>query len=293
MATKQSKTLTIRGDEYELEDIVAAVGRVVGLGVMTLFFVFPVYWVVSRSLMTNLQAFQIPPVWIPTEPTLSAYQSILLQGPYAQFLLNSVIATVLSVTLALVLSVPATYGLVVSDFRYNLDHHLSFFLISLFMLPPIVTSISYFNLLQSLGLYDRAVGLGLIYTMFNIPLIVWFTRGFIADVPESLRESALLEGANEFQVFYRIYLPLIRPGIAAAAIISYIITWNEYLLALILTSNRAKTMPVGINQFVGQYNIAWNELSAGIVLVVIPSVVFLIVTQRYIVSGLVRGAVKE
>ncbi|PSP93563.1 hypothetical protein BRC91_08165 [Halobacteriales archaeon QS_4_62_28] len=293
MATKQQYTIQFRNTEYEPEDIVAGIGRVAGLGVMAIFYAFPLYWMASRSVMTNLQAFKLPPVWIPTEPTLSAYQSILLQGPYASFLLNSATVTVLSVTLALVLSVPATYGLVVSDFPYNLNRHFSLFLISLFMLPPIVTSISYFNLLQDLGLYDRAIGLGFIYTMFNIPLIVWFTRGFIADIPDSLRESALLDGANEFQVFYRIYLPLIRPGIAAAAIISYIITWNEYLLALILTSNRAKTMPVGINQFVGQYNITWNELSAGIVLVVLPSVLFLTVTQRYIVSGLVRGAVKE
>ena len=293
MATQQGGAITIRDREYELGDLLALAGRVVGLAVMAVFFVFPIYWLVTRSLMTNLAAFQLPPTWIPTQPTLVAYERILLQGPYAQFLVNSLIATVFSVTLALVLSVPATYGLVVADFPYDLDRHLAFFLISLFMLPPIVTSISYFNLLQDLGLYDRAIGLGLIYTMFNIPLIVWFTRGFIADIPESLREAALLDGATEFEVFYRIYLPLIRPGVAAAAIISYIITWNEYLLALILTSNRAKTMPVGLNQFVGQYNIAWNELSAGIVVVVLPSVVFLVLTQRYIVSGLVRGAVKE
>lgn len=293
MSQKETTAIEIRGKEYTLMDAVAGGARWITVVGALFVFSFPIYWIITRSLMTELRAFQLPPVWIPKEPTLEAYTSILLQGPYSEFLVNSILATVIGVGLGLILGVPATYALVVYEFDYNLDKHLSFFLISLFMLPPIVTSISYYRIFTSAGLYDTSIGLGLIYGMFNIPLIVWFTRGFITDVPDTLRESARLDGANEFQIFYRIYLPLIRPGLAAAAIISFIITWNEYLLALLLTSNQAKTLPVGLQQFVGQYNIAWNELSAGLILVMLPGVLFLVVTQRYIVSGLTKGAVKE
>lgn len=263
------------------------------IGIASLLFLFPLYWTITRSLMPLQASFRLPPVWIPTDLTLDAYTAILLDGPYLDYLFNSTVTTVIAIALSLVLGVPATYALVRFEFPYKLDKHISFFLLSLFMLPPVVPSLSYYDIFQSLNIFDSQIGLGLAYTVFNLPLVVWFTRGFISDVPDSIREAALIDGATEFEIFRYVYLPLIKPGIAAAAIISFILTWNEYLLALILTSLNAQTMPVGITEFVGQYTIAWNELSAGLVLVTLPGIIFIIFTQKYIISGLTQGAIKE
>lgn len=263
------------------------------IAIATLLFIFPLYWIVTRSLMTPRAAFRIPPVWVPSDLTIEAYTTILLEDQYLDYLLNSATVTIIAVLLSLVLGLPATYALVRFEYPFDLDKHISFFLLSLFMLPPVVPSLSYYEVFQTLNIFDSQLGLGLAYTVFNLPLVVWFTRGFISDVPDSVREAALIDGASEFEIFRYIFLPLIKPGVAAAAIISFILTWNEYQLALILTAINAQTMPVGITEFVGQYAIAWNELSAGLVLVALPGIVFIIVTQKYIISGLTRGAVKE
>jgi len=273
--------------------IIKRVARWTTIVVVSLVFLFPLYWTVTRSLMTQQAAFRLPPVWIPVDLTIDAYTSILLDGPYLDYLVNSTVATSIAVVLSLILGVPATYALVRFEFPYELDKHMSFFLLSLFMLPPVVPSLSYYEIFQTFNLFDTSIGLGLAYTVFNLPLVVWFARGFVTDVPDSIREAALIDGATEFEIFRYIFLPLIRPGIAAAAIISFILTWNEYLLALVLTSSAAQTMPVGITEFVGQYAIAWNELSAGLVLVTLPGIVFIVFTQKYIIGGLTQGAIKE
>lgn len=263
------------------------------IALASLIAVFPVYWIMTRSVMTTRASFQIPPVWIPTNITFKAYESILIQGKYFDFVVNSAVATIIAVGLGLLLGIPATYAIIRYDFPLNLDHHIGFFFLSIFMLPPIVATIPYFNIFRALGALDSSIWLGLIYAAFTLPLIVWFTRGFIEDIPDSLGEAAAVDGATDWQTFRYVYLPLIKPGIGAAAIISFILTWNEYFFALILTQTDAKTLSVATTEFVGQYNIAWNELSAGIVITIAPVAVFLLVTQRYIISGLTKGAVKE
>jgi multiple sugar transport system permease protein len=254
---------------------------------------FPLYWILTRSVMTARESFRIPPIWFPSNITFDAYNSILIQGEYFDFVVNSAVATTIAVTLGLLLGVPATYAIVRYDFPLNLDHHIGFFFLSIFMLPPIVATIPYFNIFQLLGALDSSLWLGLLYSVFTLPLIVWFTRGFIDDIPDSLGEAAKIDGATDWQTFRYVYLPLIKPGIGAAAIISFILTWNEYMFALVLTRTEAKTLPVATTEFVGQYNISWNELSAGIVITILPVVAFLLMTQRYIISGLTKGAVKE
>lgn len=259
----------------------------------TIVALFPIYWILTRSVMTTRASFRLPPIWIPETVTLDAYESILIQGAYFDYVVNSLIATLIAVVVGLLLGIPATYVIVRYDFGLNLDHHLGFFFLSIFMLPPIVATIPYSNISRALGSLDSSLWLGLVYAVFTLPLIVWFTRGFIDDIPDSLGEAAEVDGATHLQTFYHIYLPLIKPGIGAAAIISFILTWNEYFFALVLTRTEAKTLPVATTEFVGQYNIAWNELSAGIVITIAPVAVFLLVTQRYIISGLTKGAVKE
>lgn len=254
---------------------------------------FPVYWIVTRSVMTIRASFQIPPAWVPTDITFEAYKSILVQGEYFDFIVNSAVATGIAVSLGLLMGIPATYAIVRYDFPLNLDHHIGFFFLSIFMLPPIVATIPYFNIFRALNALDSSIWLGLVYSVFTLPLIVWFTRGFINDIPDSLGEAAAVDGATDWQTFRHVYLPLIKPGIGAAAIISFILTWNEYFFGLVLTRTDAKTLSVATTEFVGQYNIAWNELSAGIVITIAPVVAFLLVTQRYIISGLTKGAVKE
>lgn len=254
------------------------------------FSLFPILLIFLTSLKTDVQIFSETPVWIFT-PTLQNYKDAFI-GAWSQlpFLVNSLIITIISTTIAVVFGAMTAYGLARFEFKGNKD--LSFWILSTRMAPPIAFIVPMFVLIKALGLLDTWWALIIMYTGINLSFCVWILRGFFLDIPIELEESALADGYTRWQVFTKIALPLVKPGLAAVAVFSSIFAWNEFLFALILTAQNSKTIPIGITGFSTAMGIRWGQFMAVGFVAILPVLVFTLLMQRYLVRGLTFGAVK-
>jgi multiple sugar transport system permease protein len=248
----------------------------------------PVYWLITISLKQEGDQFAVPPHWFHFAPTAQHYLKAFQSGAFTRYFANSIVIATASTVLALLLGVPAAYGL--SRFPWP---KLSFWILSTRMLPPIVTIIPVFLMLREVHLLNSLAGLTIVYTGFNLPFVVWMMQSFFDDVPRDLEEAAMLDGESRFGAFLRIVLPLVTPGLSATAVFCLIVAWNEFLFALILTQTEsAMTLPVGIAAQVTQYEIKWGAMSAAGVAAMVPVLLFATAAQKYLVRGLSLGAVK-
>jgi multiple sugar transport system permease protein len=253
----------------------------------------PVYWLITISLKTEIDQFAVPPLWIGFKPTLAHYYGTFFLRPFARYLLISAVAATVSTALALGLGTLAAYSLTRFEWRWRLNEHLSYWILSTRMFPPMVTIIPLFLMMRDLRLLNTITALVIVYAGFNLPFVVWMMRGFFQELPMELEEAAMVDGDSRLGALRRIILPLVRPGLAATAIFCLIISWNEFLFALILTQTDASiTLPVGIAGRVTQYQIQWGEMSAAGVAAMLPILVFALIVQRHLVRGLSLGAVK-
>ena len=254
---------------------------------------FPILWMLSNSFKTRLDVFSMPPIWFPEEPTLSSYIKNFSERPYLLFMRNSLIVGTLTTLFSVAIGTLAGYAL--ARFRYpgNMKFHLSFWILSTRMIPPIVTIIPLFIFFMFVGLVNTKTSLVIAYTAFNLPFVVWMMRGYFQEIPRELEESAMVDGDTGIGAFFRIVLPLARPGLAATAIFTMILSWNELLFALILTDTpRVNTLPIGMAGRVGEYRIEWAEISSIAIVAGLPLIIFAFVLQRHLVRGLSFGAVK-
>jgi multiple sugar transport system permease protein len=268
-------------------------GKYAFLVAMLLFFLFPLYWLVLTALKTQAEMFSIPPVWWPERYTLSYFEEILFRSSLGRLAWNSAVVAVGSTLLSVLAGTMGAYSL--SRFRlpFGLNWHISFWILSTRMFPPIVSIVPLFLIMRSLDLVDTRIALILAYSVFNLPFVVWMMKGFFDELPRELEESALIDGDTPFGAFRRIILPLVRPGLAATAVFCLIVAWNEFLFALVLTQTEAAlTLPVGIANQVTQYEIRWGAMSAAGVVAMVPLFVFALLVQRHLVRGLSYGAVK-
>ena len=254
----------------------------------------PLVFMVSTSLKPSGIAKSLPPKWLFT-PTLEHYQSVLSGGSgtsvgFDRLLFNSLAVTVGSTLLTVVLAVPAAYALSMHNFGPRKG--ISSWILSTYMFPPIVAVIPIFVFAGKLGLVDKYPVLIVPYAAFNLPIAVWILRSSILQIPYEIQESAMVDGATRFVTLRRIILPLLVPAIATVAILSAILSWNEFLFALSLTRSAAKTSPVGIQEFTGMYGTDWGKLTAAATVIVAPILVMTLILRRRIVSGLTFGAVK-
>src|SRR5678816_2698784 len=253
----------------------------------------PVYWMITISLKTEIDQFASPPKWFVFTPTLQHYYDAFVTRSFGQYLLTSAIVAVVSTVCALVIGTLAAYALTRFRLPYNLDRKLSLWILSTRMFPAIVTAVPLFLMMRDLRLLNTKASLIFVYTAFNLPFVVWMMRGFFAEVPRDLEEAALVDGDSRLGALVRIVLPLVTPGLAATAVFCLIISWNEFLFALVLTqTDAAMTLPVGIAGRVTQYEIKWGVMSAAASVAIIPILVFALALQKYLVRGLSLGAVK-
>lgn len=254
----------------------------------------PLVFMVLTSLKPSGIAKEIPPKWLFT-PTFENYRSVLAGGEgtslgFDRLLFNSLAVTVGTTVLTVALAVPAAYALSMASFRPR--KALSSWILSTYMFPPIVAVIPVFVFAGRLGMVDRYPVLIVPYAAFNLPIAVWILRSSILQIPYEVQESAMVDGASRWQVLSRIILPLLVPAIATVAILSAILSWNEFLFALSLTRSAAKTAPVGIQEFTGMFGTDWGKLTAAASIIVAPILVMTLILRRRIVSGLTFGAVK-
>jgi multiple sugar transport system permease protein len=214
----------------------------------------------------------------------------LWHGPCALSFVNSLLSASFSTGLALLFGIPAAYAL--SRWAGSGKQALGFAILVTRMAPPIAFTIPFFLFYRYIGLLDTVTGLVLVYTSFNLPLVIWMMQPFFETVPPSLEEAALVDGAKISRVFVEIVLPMVTPGIAATAILCFLYAWNDFFFALILTRTNARTAPVAVVNFMNYEGWEWGKIAAGGSLVMAPVLVFSLAVRRYLVSGLTAGAVK-
>jgi multiple sugar transport system permease protein len=253
----------------------------------------PVYWMITISLKHEIDQFAVPPRWFSFTPTLEHYADAFLTRSFGQYLFNSAIVAACSTICALVIGTLAAYSLARFRLPYRLDRKLALWILSTRMFPAIVTAVPLFLIMRDLRLLNTQLSLIIVYTAFNLPFVVWMMRGFFAELPRDLEEAAMVDGDSRLGAFWRIVLPLVAPGLAATAVFCLIVSWNEFLFALVLTqTDAAMTLPVGIAGRVTQYEIKLGVMSAAGVVAMLPILAFAMSVQKYLVRGLSLGAVK-
>jgi multiple sugar transport system permease protein len=253
-----------------------------------LFVLVPLYWVLITSIKPSDDYLAVPPVWFPARPTLLHYTAALFAYRGLKGLINSLIVASCTTVLSAALGTCMGYSLV----RFATGgRHLAFWVLSQRFLPPIAVILPIFLLYRNYGLYDTRAGLVLVYTVFTLPLSVWMMFAYFRQVPRSLEEAALVDGASWWGAFWRVAVPLAIPGIVAASVFAFIAVWTEFFFALMLTSRNAFTLPTVFRAFLGFQGAQYGESSALSITSLVPSIVLGILAQRHLVRGLTLGAV--
>lgn len=266
-----------------------AIGRWALIAIYVFCSLAPVLWLVQMSLKTEADAFRMPPKLI-FMPTFENYGGLFREG-FLHALGNSFQASTLTTLLSLVLGVPAAYAF--SRVRLRREKVMRLWILSTRMAPPIAFALPFYLAYRALGLIDTIVGLSIIYLTFNLSLVIWLMQVFFGGLPRSLEEAAYIDGAGPWQAFRYVTLPLAAPGVVTAAIFSYLIAWNDFFFALILTRAEAETAPVAIMGYTSFLGWEWGKIAAGGTLVMIPSLLFALIVRKYLISGLTAGALKE
>jgi multiple sugar transport system permease protein len=277
----------------EMKSIGAKFLKYVSLMFAVLAALTPIYWLITISFKREVDQFAAPPKWFRFSPTIEHYADAFVARSFGQYLLNSLLVAFASTLCALVIGTLAAYALARFRLPANLDRRLSLWILSTRMFPAIVTAVPLFLIMRDVRLVNTRLSLVIVYTGFNLPFVVWMMRGFIAEVPRDLEEAAMVDGDSRLGALRRVVLPLVAPGLAATAVFCLIVSWNEFLFALVLTqTDEAMTLPVGIAGRVTQYGIKWGAMSAAAVVAMIPILAFAMSVQKYLVRGLSLGAVK-
>ncbi len=279
--------------KHESRERLAQLAKYFVLAISLFVAVAPVYWMLTISLKSEVDQFATPPKWFGFDPTLAHYSDAFVSRSFGKYLTTSATVAVLSTLCAVLLGTLAAYGLARFRLRGSLNRRLSLWILSTRMFPPIVTAVPLFLLMRDLRLVNTIPALVIVYTALNLPFVVWMMRGFFKELPRELEEAAMVDGDSRLGALVRVILPLVTPGLAATAVFCLIVSWNEFLLSLVLTqTDAAMTLPVGIAGRVTQYEIKWGVMSAAGVVAMIPILVFAMAVQRYLVRGLSLGAVK-
>ena len=228
----------------------------------------------------------MPPVWWPERFAVDYFRDILFRSPFGRLAWNSVVVAGGSTLLSVVVGTMGAYSL--SRFRlpFGLNGHISFWILSTRMFPPIVSIVPLFLIMRSLDLVDTRLALILAYSVFNLPFVVWMMKGFFDGIDPDMEFAAQIDGCSRWGAFFKIALPQAVPGMAALAILTWLWTWNEFLFALILTGSKTPMLTVTMAQFVHELGIEWNLMSATAVMALLPAIIVTLFAQEYVVKGL-------
>lgn len=253
-------------------------------------FLVPILLLLVTSVKSKTEIFT-DPLALPQELQIENYANAWTTGGFDHYFMNSVIVVSVALVLILLLSSLAAYALVQFDFPAD-DFLLVFFLAG-FMIPPQVLLVPLYTIMNALNLLNTYFSLIFAYVAFGLPFSVFLLRQFFVTIPDTYAEAARMDGCTELQVFFRIYLPLSMPALAAVAIYQFVFLWNEFLYAIIFITDDAKrTLPAGLMAFQGQYAGDWAQLAAGIVIAVTPTVIFFLIFQRQFMRGISMGTTK-
>lgn len=255
---------------------------------LTVFFVFPVYWLFIISFKTPDEIFAFPPVWYPESIQFANY-AVLFKDGDAVTVGNSLLLAGVSTVIAMVLGTMGAYSLV----RFKTGgENLAVWIISQRMMPPIAIVFPIFLLYVFFGWVDSFHGLIILYTAFSLPYVIWMMRGYIEDLPLELEESALVDGCTRWEVLWKVVFPMVRSGLFATAVFTFVFAWNDFLFALVLSRTEVVTYTVQVTHYFGGQSNFWAKIAAMSVLGTIPVFFAVATLQRYLVRGISMGAVK-
>ena len=272
----------------------AGVAKVLAGAVLLVVALFPIYWLVAMSIReTGEMQGQIP--LLPQSLTFEHFANLFLNEGFGQATLNSLQTTLSSLVLSLIVGVCAAYVIARRRFQFKLKKPLTYWILLVRVLPPVAFTIPLYTMFSKIGLLNTKIPVTLACVLINVPLIIWFLISFFQDLPEEIEESARVDGATEMQMFLKIVLPLVAPGIAAVAMLSFMYAWNEYTYTVIFTRSPDNyTVPLALSLLNSGDNLtSFGLVAAGGVVSVIPITLFVIFAQNYLISGLSSGAVKE
>ena len=253
------------------------------------FTLLPVTWLFMLSIKSKGETFTKPPKWI-FDPTINNYIKLWDNDLFKDTFFNSIFITLISIVLSVTIALFAAYALK----RYQIKFKTAFmqWLLLAYMLPEFLFVLPMFAIYQTLGIYDTYLGMAIIYQVHVLPFSIWMLRSFLEEIPKEIDDAAVIDGCGPLQAIYRIYLPLIIPGIVATAILNGIWVWNELAIALGLTFFDAQPITVGVASFRGYASIDWGGMTGSAIISIIPMVLFAAFAQKHIVKGLTLGSVK-
>ena len=262
--------------------------------VIALFWVFPVYWMVNSSFIPNIQLQSFIPTFFPAPATISNYIGTLEDGSFVNALGMSLAITLTVVFFCLLFAFLAAVA--ISRFRFRGRKSFVVAVLLVQMLPAEGLFIAQYKMVSTVGLLDSVIGVSIIYIASVVPFTIWMLRGFVAGVPADLEEAAMVDGLSRFGAFMRITFPLLAPGLVASGVYAFLQAWNEFTVALVLLpSESAHTLPLWLRGFVqasATRETDWGQVMAASTLVAVPVIIFFLIVQGRLTSGLVSGAVK-
>ncbi len=266
--------------------------RHVALALALLVALFPFWWLLMTSFKRPVDIFRGVSL-VPQHPTGANYSRLFGAYHMGQFLTNSLIVVTVSVVISLVLGTLAAYALARFQFRFGLNEQALVASLLVRTLPAILLVIPLYITLSKYQLLNTRLGLIIVYGALNTSFVIWMMQSFFGEIPRDIEEAAMVDGDSRLRALFRVVLPLAAPGIAATAIFSVITTYNDFLIALTLTSTPdAQTVPVGVSTLIGKIQIEWGPMAAAGVIGALPIMIFAIIVQRHFVRGLTLGAVK-
>jgi multiple sugar transport system permease protein len=271
-----------------ITDVVRTAGYYTLVCVAMLPTVFVFYWMATLSLKTQVDAAGYPPHFFRFAVTFKNYAEVFQKNPFVLYIWNSSVVAAGTTLLGLAVGLPAAFSIA----RWR-QQGLALTVLVARIVPGISYLIPWYILFRHLHLVDTYLALILTHLVVGLPLIIWVLIGFFEDIPQELEDAALIDGCSYFSTFRRIALPLVRPGIVAAAILSFIFSWNNFLFSVILAGRHTRTLPIAVFNMISYEEISWGPLAAAATMITLPVIILTLIVQRHIVSGLTFGAVKR
>ena len=267
-----------------------------GTFLMMVVICLPGLWVILSAFRPNREILAKPPDWSPDLTLINFIRMFGLGGeqiaiPVLEYFRNSLVIATTSTIIALLIGMSGGYAF--ARFRFRFKNSLFLGLMLFRAVPGIALSLPLFMLWSRLGLIDTQLGLIIVYVSLNVPFTLWLIDGFFRQIPVSLSEAAQVDGCTRWQAFWRIEFPLARPGIAAAGMFAFLMSWNEFAVASQLTrSTDSKTLTVGLMDFTAQFTIDWAGMCAMAVIIIVPALILTFIVQKHLIAGLTFGGVK-
>ena len=265
------------------------------VGIVSLIVLLPVFWMINMSFKDKSEFVARPPTIVVQHPTTENYYDLLVTQRFYRYGINSLVVALIAATVSVAVGTLAAYALSRYRLPRNFNYHLLFTMLTVRMFPPIVTVIPIFVIYnrQFFGyrLLDTQIGLGIVDAFMELPFVIWMMIGFFRDIPRDMEEAGLVDGDSRFGVLRKIALPLAAPGLAATFILVFIASWNEFLLALILTQTRAQTLPIAVASQITQFDIKYGNMMAAGVITTLPVLILALLAQRHLTRGLAVGGV--